>query len=199
MLMHRGNSNKTKQPSAPERVWTVEQMLEKVMQLIIITVLFWLHLSIVWILVCWKVNGFKNVFTLSSRVIRSSQCELSEGMLPSTVMQWPCNAILDAGPSGQILLASVWCWKDQRSTFSPGLLWKTCEQSGDDSVFIAEGHLHTCLFPLLHCSSQVDLTGRPRPQTSWIMHCEHPHCTACILPCCRLSLLQHSGSLLGRV
>lgn len=110
------------------------------------------------------------MFTLCSQVIHSSPSELREGMLHSTVLQWPCNAILYAGPSGQIVLASISCWRDQRSTFSLGLLWKTWERSGDDSVFIAEGHLHT---RLLRCPSQVDLTGQHRPLTSWIMHYGH--------------------------
>lgn len=36
---------------------------------------------------------------------------------------------------------------------------KPCEESGDGSVLIAEGHLHTRLFGALFCPSRVDLTG----------------------------------------
>lgn len=127
------------------------------------------HLFVVWILVCWGVKGSK-ICLLWCQVIHSSPCELSEGMLHSAVLQWPCNAILHAGPSGQILWASISCQRDQHSIFSLGLLWKPWERSGDDSILIAEGHLHTRLFPALLCPSQVDLTGRHRPRTSWIMH-----------------------------
>lgn len=127
------------------------------------------HLFVVWILVCCEVKGSK-ICLLWCQVIHSSPSELSEGMLHSAVLQWPCNAILHAGPSGQILWASISCQRDQHSIFSLGLLWKPWERSGDDSILIAEGHLHTRLFPALLCPSQVDLTGRHRPRTSWIMH-----------------------------
>ena len=137
----------------------------------------------------------QNVFTLCSQIIHSSLSELSEGMLHSTVLQWPCNAILYAGPSGQILLASISCWRDQRSTFSLGVLWKTWERSGDDSVFIAEGHLHTRLFPVLRCPSQVDLTGQHRPLTSWIMHYGHTLYSMALTLLLAVSAAAHSGSL----
>lgn len=42
-------------------------------------------------------------------------------MLLSTVLQWPCNAILHSGPSGRSLWASISCQRDQRSIFSLGL------------------------------------------------------------------------------
>jgi len=103
-------------------------------------------------------------------------------MLHSTELQRPCNAIFCAGPGGQLpyTIASIVCWRDQHSTFSFGLLWRTWERSSDDSVFIAEGHLHTRLSPVLCCPSQVDLTEQHRPLTSWIMHNRHTPYSTCL-------------------
>lgn len=115
------------------------------------------------------------MFTFCPQVILSSLSEQSERLFHSTVLQWPCNAILYAGPSGQLLytISFELGLKGPAQHFSPGLLWKTWERSGDDSVFITEGHLHTRLFLVLRCPSQVDLTGQHRPVTSWIMHYGH--------------------------
>lgn len=90
--------------------------------------------------------------------------------------------------SYSILLASILCWRHQRSTFSPSLLWKTWVRSGDDSVFIAEGHLQTRLFPVLRCRSRVDLPGQHRPLTSWIMHYGHTLYSVCLTLLLALSL-----------
>lgn len=206
--MHKDSSNKTKQLSGLEQVWTVEQMLEKRLCNLFSTEGWFQYHFCFGCIFFYCMNScllgsesLQNMFTPRWQVIHSSPSELSEGMLHSTVLQWPCNAILYAGPSGQILLASISCWRDQRSTFSLGLLWKTWEWSGDDSVFIAEGHLHTRLFPVPHCPSQVDLTGQHRPLTSWIMHCGHTHTVSYLVAgclCCgrlRLFVLRSSTEM----
>lgn len=51
--------------------------------------------------------------------VRCSSSEQTEGTFHSTVLQWPCNAILHSGPSGRSLWASIVCQRDQRSIFFP--------------------------------------------------------------------------------
>ncbi len=174
------SSNKTKQLSAPRAsrncwtdAWKKGYATYFVWKVDFSIILFWWNLFLVWALVYWEVKRLQNAVYCVRELSTRAHLSQAREMLHSTVLQWPCNAILYAGPSGQILLASISCWRDQRSTFSLGLLWKTWERSGDDSVFIAEGHLHTRLFPVLRCPSQVDLTGQHRPLTSWIMHYGH--------------------------
>lgn len=134
--------------SLPSSTWTVEQMLRKG------------HASYFVGKVDFIITFLSSVFSLNEflfagrskccQVIHSSPSAPSEKMLHSTGLQWPCNAILCAAPTGQILWASLSCQKEQGSIFfAPGLSWKPWERRCGDSILIAEGHLHTSLFPVL--------------------------------------------------
>lgn len=124
---------------------------------------------------------FLNIdFGMCRRVIHYSWSVQNEGMLHSSVLQWPCNAILHSGPSGQTRWASISCQRDQHSIFSPswpvvGGGWKKTKQTMGAERWWLHSYCwrspaHTRLFHALFCPSRVDLTGWHRPQTSWIMH-----------------------------
>lgn len=98
-------------------------------------------------------------------------------MLHWTLLQWSCNVILYAGPSGQLLyiLASIPGWGDQRSTFP--LSRCVVKNMGTEWWWLClywwRSPARTRLFPALRRPSQVGHTGQHRPLTSWIMHYGH--------------------------
>lgn len=97
-------------------------------------------------------------------------------MLHCTVLQWPCNAILYAGPSGQ-LLYTISLYLVPKGPAQHFLSRPVVKNMGTEwwwlCLYCWRSPAHTRLFPVLRCPSQVDLTGQHQPLTSWIMHYGH--------------------------
>lgn len=143
-----------------------------------------------------KLNASKYVLCRCWQVIRSSPSELSEGMLHCTVLQWPCNAILYAGPSGQ-LLYTISLYVVLKGPAQHFLSRPVVRNMGTEWWWLCLYCWRSPAHTSVPCTA-LSLTSWPDRATSspnFMNHALWTHSTAHILPCCWLALLQQTRAV----
>lgn len=192
MLNARVQRQLTKQLSSLEQVIAVKQMLKNG-QYSLFTIKGWFQcyswFSCITFCLLQSLGSFKILHVYSLSTTNSLKPVWSERSLHFTVLQWPCNAIFYAGPSGELLYTIRFYCAEGTSTAL--FLLACCGKHGSEVVMTLSLLLKvTCAHV---CSLYCAVTSWPDSVTSTLNFMNHApwthtarHLTHPVLPLLRL-------------